>query len=168
MARISAHKIEEKSTDVVRMIVNQSDALFREWTRNDYGVDAVIEFFDREENRDYEVVTGKICYVQIKGTEAFDDSKIVQRENGYAVAISSDCAKYSMQDNIPFFVILSSTKLEDGFYFEHLQNPAIREILQAEPTRQDGKKTMHVPIANHIIDDITEIRAIVDQYFDAH
>ena len=68
MARTHSHLIETKSKDCVRSRINNfkdnGDCLFRELSERDYGIDALIECFDDG------IPTGKIGFLQIKGTDA--------------------------------------------------------------------------------------------------
>lgn len=62
--RISTHKIETKTRNNIRKIIDSGPFLFRELTERDYGIDAIIEYFNDEK------VTGKIAFIQIKGTNS--------------------------------------------------------------------------------------------------
>ena len=66
MSRIPSHVIETKTRDYIRSVIDKyyenGDALFRELSERDYGIDGLIELF-REGDP-----TGQIALVQIKGT----------------------------------------------------------------------------------------------------
>lgn len=63
-SRIPANKIETKSRDKIRAIIDNNDnALFRELSERDYGIDAIIELFNNG------FPTGKIALVQLKSTK---------------------------------------------------------------------------------------------------
>lgn len=65
MPRTDPHKIETKSKDIFRCIVNSNeycDALVRDITENDYGIDFIVELFENKNP------TGMISYIQLKGT----------------------------------------------------------------------------------------------------
>ena len=67
MKRASTHIIETKSTDIFRAKVNgfyqNGDALFRDITERDYGIDGLVELFEDG------CPSGEIALVQIKGKE---------------------------------------------------------------------------------------------------
>lgn len=106
MTRVSSHVIETRSCDWFKAKVNKffenGDALYREISGRDYGIDGIIELFKNGQP------TGKFALVQIKGTK----SKItpMKRTSNYvSCKVSSSNAKYAFQKNIP--VILAYISL---------------------------------------------------------
>ena len=103
-SRISSHVIETKVRDSIRSRINSyysnGDALFRELSERDYGIDAVIEIFSDG------VPTGKLTLVQIKGTEK--TIQPLKTKNCVSCRISSSNAMYALQKKIPVFLIYTT------------------------------------------------------------
>ena len=74
--RTSSHVIETRSRDLFQQRINNSfkngDALFRNLSERDYGIDGIIELFDNGQP------TGKIAFVQIKGILIYKTIYIMQ------------------------------------------------------------------------------------------
>lgn len=73
-SRTNTHAIETRSCDLCRIIINSyfenGDALVRELTGKDYGVDFLLELFSNG------FPTGNIAFLQIKGTvQDIDENK---------------------------------------------------------------------------------------------
>lgn len=68
MIRISSHLIEDKATNYVKMKIidyfENGDAIYRDLSGRDYGIDGLVELFDNGNT------TGKISFIQVKGTHA--------------------------------------------------------------------------------------------------
>ena len=66
MSRTETHVRETISRDMVRSKIDSfypnGEALVREWSERDYGIDFVIELFENN------LPTGKIAFLQVKGT----------------------------------------------------------------------------------------------------
>lgn len=158
MARTSTHVIELNSKDCVRSRINSfgenGDYIFRELSERDYGIDALIECFDGG------VPTGKIAFLQIKGT----DSLIVPLKRTPVVScgsISVSNLHYAKQDRIPVIIIYVSLKNERPMYYADL-----REISSGVEYKEDaGRVTIHIPQDNCIYDDISPILKIIDSYY---
>lgn len=118
MSRNKPHVIETKSRNYLRSKIDSfyenGDALFRELSERDYGVDAIIELFDNG------IPSGKIALVQIKASE----NRIVPLKNSNYVSckISSSSAKYANQNNIPVILIYAYIGNPSLFYFAKLQD----------------------------------------------
>ena len=122
--RTTPHNIETKSCDYVRTVIDShyenGDALFREVSGRDYGIDAIIELFSEG------IPSGKIAFVQIKGT----CSKIKQLKSSPHIScqISSSNVNYAIQKRIPvllFYVYLG----EEGYFFYYAR---LQDILTQE------------------------------------
>lgn len=148
MGRESSHVTETKSRDLVRSKVNahynNGDALFRELSERDYGIDAVIELFDNSKP------TGQFALVQIKGTT----NKIVPLKSDRVVScpISTSNAKYALQSNIPVVLIYVSLQKPFSFYFVNLQGV----IHQKDINKLDYQQTItiHIPEDNNVYEDL--------------
>lgn len=158
MARTSTHVIELNSKDCVRSRINSfgenGDYIFRELSERDYGIDALIECFDGG------VPTGKIAFLQIKGT----DSLIVPLKRTPVVScgsISVSNLHYAKQDRIPVIIIYVSLKNERPMYYADL-----REISRGVVYKEDADRvTIHIPQDNYIYDDISPVLKIIDSYY---
>ena len=158
MARTSTHVIELNSKDCVRSRINsfgeKGDYIFRELSERDYGIDALIECFDGG------IPTGKIAFLQIKGT----DSLIVPLKRTPVVScgsISVSNLHYAKQNRIPVIIIYVSLKNERPMYYADL-----REISSGVVYKEDADRvTIHIPQDNCIYNDISPILKIIDSYY---
>lgn len=158
MARTSTHFIEIKSKDCVRSRINSfgdsGDYIFRELSERDYGIDAIIECFDGG------VPTGKIAFLQIKGT----DSVIVPLKRTPVVScgsISVSNLHYAKQNRIPVIIIFVSLKNARPMYYADL-----REVSSEVDFREGADRvTIHIPQENCTFDDISPILKIIDHYY---
>ena len=148
MNRISTHVIETKSRDFLRSAIDgfyeNGDALFREISERDYGIDGLVELFDNGEP------TGQIAMVQIKGTA----NRIVplKRQDVVSCSISTANALYARQDVIPVLLIYVSIEKPETFYFADIHT-ALNEIDLQKIQEQDSI-TVHNPLDNNIVDDL--------------
>ena len=158
MARTSTHVIELNSKDCVRSRINSfgdnGDYIFRELSERDYGIDALIECFDGG------VPTGKIAFLQIKGT----DSVIVPLKRTPVVScgsISVSNLHYAKQDRIPVIIIYVSLRNARPMYYADL-----RKVSSSICYKEDiDRVTIHIPQDNCIHDDISPILKIIDSYY---
>ncbi len=107
MPRIPAHKIEEKAINLIRSNVALFDALYREVSHRDYGIDAVIELFDHDE------ITGRLILLQVKGSES--RYTIGTRSGVVSCQVSQGTLKYLNQNNIP--VVLVAVDIANQCFF---------------------------------------------------
>lgn len=157
-SRVSAHIIEERSKDRVRLKIGENDdTIFRELTGRDYGIDAIIELFNNG------IPTGKIAFIQIKGTNSLIDplSKTPNYISCPNVSVSN--LNYSFQDNIPVILIYTSLKVERGFYYTVLNNNIDNDI---ESKQNQKNTTIRIPINNIIIDDISPLINIINTFYE--
>jgi hypothetical protein len=113
MPRVDSHKTETRSKDWLRSKINESDdALFRELSERDYGVDAVVELFFEK------MPTGRIALLQIKSTE----TTIVplKKEPFVVCKISTSNAYYALQHNLAVFITYISLKKPVCCYYANL------------------------------------------------
>lgn len=151
--RIKSHTIETNTTDNVRKIINSENCLFRELTGRDYGIDAIIECFNKGE------ITGKIAFLQLKGTSA----EIVPLKNNLEIScsISTSNAIYACQKNIPVLLIFSSIKSDNTFYYVFLQNIQFNEQL----LKKQKSITVHIPVANIISDNMEDLVKLINNFY---
>ena len=105
MARIYPHVVETKSKNCIRSRIDsfgeKGDYLYRELTERDYGIDGIVECFEND------VQTGKIAFVQIKGTS----KTIIPQKNKPVVScvgISKSNLQYAKQNRIPVILLYVS------------------------------------------------------------
>lgn len=141
MARTNSHWVETQSVNWFRTKVDnfeKGDALFREMTGRDYGIDGVIELFDNG------MPTGKIALVQIKGTSK-TITPLVRTPELISCKISSSNALYAFQKNIPVLLVYISLNDEH----EMLYFADIRSIITDEHKRkmeEQDEITVKIPI----------------------
>ncbi len=151
--RISTHKIETKTRNNIRKIIDSGPFLFRELTERDYGIDAIIEYFNDEK------VTGKIAFIQIKGTNSKIES--LKSKPVVSCSISKSSALYALQTNIPVILVYASLQCENMFYFICLQEGQLdRDKLENQFTI-----TVNIPIQNIIKDNCNELEKIIKSYY---
>lgn len=151
--RINAHKVETKSRDNVRRIINSGDFLIRDLTDRDYGIDGVIECFNGDN------ITGKLALVQFKGTG--DNIKPLKTKSVISCQISTNSAYYAMQDNIPVILIYASLKNKDSFYYVFLQEVEF----DTNKLETQDKITVHIPVENKISDNLNCLRSLIEKYY---
>ena len=146
--RVSSHVIETKARDIVRKQIDDfyanGDALFREITERDYGIDAVVELFDKGNP------TGMIGLLQIKGTER----TIVPSKDNLFVScpISVSNALYALQNNIPVLLIYVCISKPCYFYYGKIQNMITDEHYKK---MEDQKGiTVRIPIDNNVAENL--------------
>lgn len=136
MPRIDSHKTETKSRDWLRAKINElDDALFRELSERDYGVDAIVELFSNG------MPTGRLALLQIKGTE----NAIVpmKREPFVGCTISTSNAYYALQNNIAVFLAYVSLKKPVCCYYVNLYD-TVKDIDSGKLLEQKNI-TIHIP-----------------------
>lgn len=157
-SRIASHNIETLVLDNVRSIIDKSqDALVREITGRDYGIDAILELFDNG------TITGNYAFLQIKGKQ----KKVEHLKKSKAVSckISSANAYYANQNTLPVIVILASIEESNNFFFVPLQ-----EVITKEHVRKldKGQKeiTIRIPLDNCVDGNIDPLRKIIESYYE--
>ena len=157
-SRVSSHIIEEQAKDRIRIIINtDGNAIFRELTGRDYGVDAIIELFDDG------IPTGKIAFVQIKGTCSAIPTLLRTPNYVSCPNISISNLNYSFQNNIPVILLYTSLKGEEGFYYTVLNNNKDNDI---KSKLEQNTITIRIPTNNYIVDDINQLFNIINNFYD--
>ena len=151
--RDNTHIIETKSKDYLRFQIdtyNDGMLLYRDITERDYGIDGLIEMFDNGKP------TGKIAFIQIKGTQKILQP-LIRTPNMISCTISSSNTYYAYQKNIPIILIYVSVST-DNFYFLELNEigDELKEI-------KGETKNVHIPITSK--DNIEEICKIINKYY---
>ena len=148
MPRISSHVIETKTRDYIRSVIDNyyenGDALFRELSERDYGIDGLIELF-REGDP-----TGQIALVQIKGTS--NTIQPLKSKDVVSCSISSSNAKYARQNNIPILLLYATITKPCGFYYIDV-NDAVSNMDYSKIIEQDSI-TIHIPTENNALEDL--------------
>lgn len=158
MIRVEPHVIETRSKDIVRGKINSfysnGDSLVREITGRDYGVDFILEVFEKR------IPTGKIAYLQIKGTEK--EIKRLSREEAVSCSgVSASSLYYSKQDRVPFVLIYVSTK-EKCFYFDIIQN---NKSINKKSSFLQKKYTIRIPLENKVENDLSLFFDKINNFF---
>ena len=163
--RILTHARETASRDMVRVKIDSfyknGDALFREWSERDYGIDAVVELFDDGSP------TGKIAFIQIKGTnktiEAIKRGNLKDKVVS-CKEVSESSLDYARQNRIPMILVYASMAKPHCFYYVDLQSQ-IEDIER----RKKGKQlsyTVHIPIENYAESDLSGFFALINSYYE--
>lgn len=152
--RIDSHVIEEKAINNVRSIFAGSDFIFRNVEGRDYGVDAIIEYFESG------FVTGKIAFVQIKGTSD-KISPLKRWTNRISCSISTSNGRYALQKNIPVILVYNSLNSPESLFYECLQNSDI----SLDKLNSQKSITIHINKNHMISDDVKPIVEIIQQFY---
>lgn len=157
MSRKSSHVIETNSTDIFRTKVNSfysnGDALFRDVTERDYGIDGLIELFENE------CPTGMISLIQIKGKE--NTIVPLKKYDGVSCQISTSNVHYAFQKNIPVIVVYLSIK-DNVFYYVCL-NDLVDDI--SDEKMNNNKITIRIPNENLIVDDLEPMFSKIRDFY---
>ena len=165
MPRTITHARETKARDMVRTKIDtfyaNGDALFREWSERDYGIDAVVELFENG------YPTGKIAYIQLKGTESTIEPMKKGPLTGRVVScsnVSNSTLEYAQQNRIPLILIYASVATPECFYYIDLQSQ-INDIEVRQTRDNQESHTVHIPIGNYAEDDLTGFFALINSYY---
>lgn len=147
--KVKSHDVEKRGKNYFQVLIdNNDDTLFRELSGRDYGIDGIVEVFDKG------IPTGKICYVQLKST----DEKIVPLKTFSdfvsCPGISESNLSYCKQDKIPIYLIYNSLKDKNSFYYYKLNG---KEIIPDSRIR--------IPIVNRCEDDITSFLYEINSFY---
>lgn len=148
MSRTSSHRTETTSRILFEAAVNsfacdelgmsQGDAVFRQITERDYGIDGQVEIFHHGEP------TGYVAHVQLKGTSS-SIQKLVYSDEVSCPGISKSNLAYCRQKNVPVMLVYISTA-DQEFYFTDLQ-PVYQEKIQQIADKGSG--TVRIPVQNN-------------------
>ena len=160
MIRSSSHVRETLSRNVVRSKIDSfypnGDALIRDWSERDYGVDFVLELFEDG------CPTGKIAFLQIKGT-----SKIIKKlktsEEVSCPNVSVSSFEYARQFRIPFILLYVSTETPVCFYYIDLQSSI--KSLSGKDERKTKEVTVRIPYENKVEEDLTGFFMLINSYY---
>lgn len=165
MPRTLTHARETKSRDMVRTKIDSfypnGDALFREWSERDYGIDAVVELFENG------YPTGKIAYIQLKGTESTIEPMKRGPLKGQVVScnnVSNSTLEYARQNRIPMILIYASVAIPECFYYVDLQSQIDDIEARRTKTKQESH-TVHIPIGNFAENDLTGFFELINSYY---
>lgn len=94
--RTNEHRVETESFNIVRELV-MDEAIFRELSERDYGIDGLLEFFDKDGT-----VSGESILVQVKG------SRSLKVNNGFVStpSISTETVRYWSRKRQSVFIFL--------------------------------------------------------------
>ena len=160
MPRISSHKIADQAVNILRNVVTnysgerKVSAIFREITGRDYGVDALIEVFENDNP------TGKIAFVQVKGT---GERILPLKRTPELIAckdVSMSSINYAFQTHIPMLLFYISVK-ERQIYYLKLQT----EVDSLKINKKLKKIQLKIPISNHLEGNFRPIIEIIQENF---
>ncbi len=162
MNRVSSHVTETKATDTVRKRINSfydnGDALFRNITERDYGIDGIIELFD------FGKPTGQIALLQIKGTEQ-TICPLKRTPEMVSCKISLSNANYALQNNLPVILIYLSLSKPAGFYFVDVFS-ALNEK-QKKKIKTGKQKTINIliPVTNNAQESLNPMFETIKDFY---
>ena len=128
--RTNEHRVETESTNVVReLIVNE--AIFRELSEKDYGIDGVVEFFNSDGS-----LSGDEILVQIKGSRNVSAKKGAVRTH----SIKTKTVKYWVQKKQAVFILFVDVS-KRIIYFEDA-----KRLARVHSKKIDTQKTISFSI----------------------
>ena len=140
MSRTPTHVIETQSRDRIRKAIDDyyvnGDALFREITERDYGIDAIIELFSGGNP------TGQIAFVQIKGTQ--NTISPLKASPNVSCTITPSNAEYARQKRIPVILIYVCVK----------------------KINEQKSITVRIPINNSSADSLEPLFSLIRDYYE--
>ncbi|WP_028517472.1 DUF4365 domain-containing protein [Ruminococcus flavefaciens] len=161
-SRKSTHVTETRSrTKFAAMIANyrNGDALFREITERDYGIDGLLELFNDG------IPTGKFALIQLKGSA----STIVPLKTEPFVSVggvSASNIQYAFQTNIPVIIVYISLKTGSSYYYADMHTIVSEDILETAQNNESGKTTLRIPVGNCALDNIEPLVEIINNYYE--
>ena len=153
-SRVHPHSIADKAENIFRDYVTDIDIIYRNITGRDYGVDGIVEIFEQGNP------TGKIAFVQIKGTENAIVPGPITKEIS-CKSISKSNLNYIKQNYIPVILVYVSVKRKMFYYkilnkkFEYKNN--YKTIIRMNPNdyiNEENKENFYNCI-NEYYDTIT-------------
>ena len=159
MTRTSQHAKETVSRDFVRTKIDNyyqnGDALIRDWSERDYGIDFILELFENG------YPTGKIAFMQIKGTS----KKIKRLKTANCIScsnVSISSLYYAKQKHIPFILIYASMEDPKCFYYVDIQS-----VASGNPLNDDSPAsvTIRIPIENVAYDDLSKFFDLINSFY---
>ena len=159
MSRTNPHVIETKAKDYIRKRIDEfysnGDALFRDITERDYGIDALLELFENG------MPTGMMALLQIKGS----GKTIVplKKESAVSCSISSSNARYALQDNLPVILLYINILNESSFYYLKIQDALDEQM--ANKLEKQKSITVRIPIENYVINDMEPLFDLVRNHY---
>lgn len=161
MPRTSSHVIETNSINMVKNKIDRfysnGDALARNWQERDYGIDLVVELFNDG------IPTGKIAFLQIKGTKNI----IAKLKNSNEVScsnVSVSSLDYAKQRRIPYILIYASISKPECFYYLDLQS--VIDTLISKINQISAKSiTVRIPHENCANEDLSDFFSLINRYY---
>lgn len=132
------------------------DALIREWSGQDYGIDFVLELFEDG------IPTGKLAFIQVKGTR--DEIKKLKTVEMVSCPNVSVCSlNYAVQKRIPFMLVYVSLANPHKFYYIDLQH-IIDNVLDSISENQKDV-SVRIPIENCSETNFSGFFDIINEYY---
>ena len=163
--RIIQHARETHARDMVRTKIDSffenGDAIFREWSERDYGIDAVVELFENG------CPTGIIAFIQIKGTsKKIETIKRGPYKGKYVSCgtVSDSTLDYARQNRIPMILIYASLNEPECFYYVDLQSQ-IDDVEKRRRKVNQAEHTVHIPKENYAENDLTGFFDLIRSYY---
>ena len=162
MSRNSNHVRETKARDMIRSMVDSfypnGDALIREWSERDYGIDFVLELFDNG------IPSGKIAFLQIKGTES-PINKLKKTDEVSCGNVSASSMEYAKQKRIPFLIIYAYLHEPRCFYYTDLQS-CVDSVKKKIWQRGQRRVTIRIPYDNKADNNLTGFFDLINKYYE--
>lgn len=159
ITRANSHVIETKTRNLVRSRIDNyyanGDALFRDIGERDYGIDALVELFEKTNP------TGMIALIQIKGTE--NTIEFLKSEAAVSCSISSSNFKYALQKNLPVILVYATLSSPSVFYYVRLQDKVTDNLLSKANKQQSI--TIRIPRENNDMDNFEGFFNLIRDFY---
>lgn len=128
--RTSAHKVETQSITILRELIS-NEAIFRELSEKDYGIDGLIEFFDADGHMDGEEIS-----VQIKGSCNF----VVKKGFVRTPPIKTETVKYWVKKKQSVFILLIDVSKKIIYFAD------VKQLASSQTEKVNSQKTISFSI----------------------
>jgi len=95
--RVSQHIMEDASYHIIKELIPK-EWVIREFNRPDYGIDLIIELFEKIDDKTYETL-GEFIYVQVKSSEQLP----ISTEKIYRVGNVAKGKRVRTDQNMPIW-----------------------------------------------------------------
>ncbi|MCH7330635.1 DUF4365 domain-containing protein [Acinetobacter modestus] len=128
--RINAHKVETKSITILRELIS-NEAIFRELSERDYGIDGIVEFFNTDG-----YMNGEEISVQIKGSCDI----VVKKGFVRTPSIQTETVKYWVKKKQSVFILFIDVSQKIIYFAD------IKHLARSETKKVNSQKTISFAI----------------------
>lgn len=140
MKRPRQHVIESISENTFKSLLPE------EWIvrkiPSDYGVDLEVEIVEKE------IVTGKRCWIQLKGTESIDI-----KDQYIAFPADIELLKYSLRCDFPLLLVVVDILAKDAYWIPLREEIEVNLESNNPHWREQSSATVRIPLHNSLLEE---------------